>query len=175
MWSFNQRKTSEGGFTIPELLVVISAIMLMSAVALAAITKARDKALVVRVSTDSAELKKAVEMYRTQNGVEPCHSHDMSDTAEKDWSDGIVKSWPATPFRTKYFITHTGDPDSPDSRFDYYYIGLVMDPKYAQLFDDLYDDGNLTTGQFRSQATPVAHYSITLFLVPTAGHTHTCL
>ena len=164
-------KGKNSGFTLPELLVAVSIIALLASVTMAAITKARDRAVVARLSTDFSEIKKTMEMYITQNMTEPCHVHNMSDTNEQSWSQGFMKTWPQSPSRTKYFFTHSGDQANPTSN-DYYYIGVTLDPKYAVMYDAEFDDGNLNTGLFRSQTSPLPHYSYFLSYITSGSHLH---
>ncbi len=46
------------GFSVVELLFVVSVITLLSAISMAYITKARDKAIASRISMDFTEIKK---------------------------------------------------------------------------------------------------------------------
>lgn len=170
MWTNNLRTQKNRGFSIAELLVVMSIIMLLSAVVASAISIAREKAIVSKISNDISGIIKIEEMYITQNNTEPCHNHDLSDNGEKVWSVGYTKAWPISPVRTKYFLSHTG-PQAAPTATDYYYIGVTLDPVYAQLFDQLYDDNNPNTGLFRVQATPPPlHYSYFLSYVATGSH-----
>lgn len=167
-------KTKKSGFTIAELLVVMAIIMLLASVVMSSITKARDKAIAARLATDFKTIKDVEEMYVTQNAIEPCHMHNMGATTNIDeavWSQPYIKNWPISPSQTKYFFTHSGDTASPTSS-DYYYIGVVLDPKYAQLYDSQFDDGNPSGGLFRSQTSPSPHYSYFLSFVTSGSHKH---
>ncbi len=169
---FNSKRTlKKAGFTLPELLVVVSTILLLTSVAMAYMTKARDKSISSRLSMDFAEIKKVFEMYSTQNAQEPCHLHNMSNDNEKIWSVGYIKTWPTSPMRSKYFISHTGPVGAPTPN-DFYYIGVVLDQKTASLFENQYDDGNPSTGLFRSQTSPSNHYSFQIQLTTLNSHTH---
>lgn len=169
MFSLATHIHSRRGFSIPELLVVVAAISLLAAVALAALTRARDKAMVTRTRADIAELKKIVETYRTQNAGEPPHLHDGTIGYETTWSLGYIKAWPKTAWLTNYFFTHSGAQSAPTTS-DYYYIGLTMPPVMATLYDQMYDDGSSSTGMFQSYTGPPAHYGEYLFTYPGSGH-----
>lgn len=160
--------SKKSGFTISELLVVISIIMLLASVVMSSITKARDKAVAARLSGDFKTLKDIEEMYVTQNATEPCHLHNKTDTNERNWSQPYVKTWPKSPSQTNYFFTHSGNQNTPTSN-DYYYIGVILDPKYAELYDTQYDDGNPNGGLFRIQGD---HYSYFLSYITSGSHKH---
>lgn len=65
---FHQNK---GGFTLVELLVVISIISMLSSTVLVTVTSARIKARDTRRVQDLAELKKAIDLYYDDNGIYP--------------------------------------------------------------------------------------------------------
>lgn len=157
MWHFARQPQTMRGFSIAELLVVVAAITLLAAVSLAAVTKARDKAIVTRVNADMATLKNVVEMYRTQEAKEPCHEHDGTDAPEISWSAAYVKVWPKTPWRTAYSFEHEyvlGDQNAPSIGTDYYYLRVTGMPlEAAVLYDKLFDDNNIGSGNFRSDGT----------------------
>jgi general secretion pathway protein G len=152
-----RQPSSQRGFSIAELLVVVAAITLLAAISLAAVTKARDKAIVTRVNADLSTLKNVVEMYRTQEAKEPCHEHAGTDFPETSWSAAYIKVWPKTPWRTTYSFEHeytAGNQDTPTPGVHYYYLRITSMPlEAAVLYDSLFDDGNIAGGNFRSDGT----------------------
>lgn len=67
------------GFTLIELLVVISIIGLLSAVVLASLGQAKDKAMSAKVVSEMKALQNAIEMYKVDNkGKVPADSSGMS-------------------------------------------------------------------------------------------------
>ncbi|HXK37995.1 MAG TPA: type II secretion system protein [Candidatus Paceibacterota bacterium] len=173
MDEFKSSHKSSNGFTIPELLIVVSAIALLSSIVIAALMRARERAFVARMGSDFAQINRAVEAYRTQNSNSPCidadmTSNDMTDTYEKGALVGYY-TWPKTPFNNDYYLGYTGTPGNP-SASNNYYIGIIMPSDIALIFDRLYDDGNLGTGLFKYNATPLPHYEYFLNYVITGDH-----
>jgi prepilin-type N-terminal cleavage/methylation domain-containing protein len=66
------------GFTLIELLVVIAIIAILSAVVLASLRSARNKADAVKIASEMRELRTAFELYMTDKGVYP--NEDMPDS-----------------------------------------------------------------------------------------------
>jgi prepilin-type N-terminal cleavage/methylation domain-containing protein len=168
-----QDNNSKSGFTIPELLIVVATIALLSSIVIAALMRARERAFIARISTDFAQITRAVESYRTQNTRSPCldadmATSDMTDTYEK----GAVQEyypWPKSPFGTDYYLGYTGTPGNPTPS-NYYYIGVTMPSDIAAIYDKLYDDNNLGTGLFRYAPTPLPHYEYFINYVTTGDH-----
>jgi prepilin-type N-terminal cleavage/methylation domain-containing protein len=166
-------KKWKSGFTIPELLIVVAAIALLSSIVIAALMRARERAFVARLASDFAQINNAVESYRTQNSNSPCldadmATNDMTDTYEKGVMLGIYP-WPKTPFYNDYYLGYTGTPGNPTASNNYY-IGVVMPSDVALIYDNLYDDGNLSTGLFKYNASPVPHYEYFLNYVTPGDH-----
>ncbi len=161
------------GFTLVELLVVISVIALLSSVVLAALMRARERAFVARMSADFAQIERAVETYRTQHTISPCIDSDMAANDMTDAHEKVAVEeyypWPKTPFGTDYYLGYTGTPGNPTPS-NYYYIGITMPSDIAVIYDKLYDDGNLGTGLFRYESLPLPHYEFFLNYVNPNDH-----
>lgn len=167
------RKIGNDGFTIPELLIVVAAIALLSSIVIAALMRARERAFIARMAADFTQITRAVETYRTQNSYSPCididmTNGDMTDTYEKGALQGYY-AWPKTPFLTDYYLGYTGTPGNPTPS-NYYYIGITMPSDIAAIFDKLYDDNNLGTGFFKYNATPLPHYEFFINYVSSGDH-----
>ena len=65
------KRNKSKGFTLIELMVVISIISLLSSVVLASIKAAREKALLAKAVGEMKSLVNAVELYRSANGTYP--------------------------------------------------------------------------------------------------------
>lgn len=163
----------KSGFTIPELLIIVSAIALLSSVVIAALMRARERAFVARMSSDFAQITRAVEAYRTQNTYSPCldanmTANNMTDTYVRGIMQGYY-AWPKSPFYTDYYLGYTGTPGNPTPSNNYY-IGVTMPSDVAAVFDKMYDDNNLGTGLFKYNAAPAPHYEFFLNYVSPGDH-----
>mgnify|MGYP001560786657 CR=1 FL=1 len=79
----NTVKDNPRGFTLLELLVVISIIAMLSSFILASISSARLKARDVRRVTDLREIQKALHLYYSDNFTYPASASTCN--AAKDW------------------------------------------------------------------------------------------
>jgi prepilin-type N-terminal cleavage/methylation domain-containing protein len=86
------------GFTLVELLVVISIIALISSVVLATLNAARSKARDARRISDMAQVSKALELYRDSTGTYPsitsqrdssCYTVGNSNVAVGQWDASL--------------------------------------------------------------------------------------
>jgi type II secretion system protein G len=64
-------KSNQRGFTLIELLVVVAIISLLSSVVLATLKDARDKANASKFKQEINQFTKALELYRSDNGMYP--------------------------------------------------------------------------------------------------------
>lgn len=84
-------KRNSAGFTILELLVVISIIGLLSSVLLTSVSSARSKARDVRRIADMRQFMTALELYYESNGQYPASGGASSPNG--DWSNSNDASW----------------------------------------------------------------------------------
>jgi len=92
------------GYTLFELLVSISIIAVLVAVATASYSGAQKKARDARRIDDLNSIQKAAEMYYSQNGyVYPANTGDFT-------SSGVLQSWPSDPKTTN---PYTYQPNTP--------------------------------------------------------------
>lgn len=79
-----------GGFTLVELLVVISIISLLSSIVLTSVNSARDKGRVASAISTADAMRKAVEFYNDQMGFYP---PDLG----RGWDPGLTRALPWNP------------------------------------------------------------------------------
>lgn len=80
-----RKNKAQSGFTLIEILVVISIIGMISTVAVTAVATARTKARDAKRRADLAQLQKGLELYFNTNGVYPCTGTGGSCTAGVEW------------------------------------------------------------------------------------------
>ncbi len=102
------QKNSEG-FTLIELMVVISIIGLLSSIVLASLKDARDKANVVKFSSEINQFKSALELYR---GVKGEYPYENTFKVNKFYNNGssFVES-----YTDPYFVGPVQYPSNPES------------------------------------------------------------
>lgn len=102
-------KSSSKGFTLIELMVVISIIALLSSIVLASIKSARDRADNSRVVSELKSLQVALELHKNQLGVYPNTSNgDMVDEDELDttgWTRPSFNNFVKTNLVDKKFLS----------------------------------------------------------------------
>ncbi len=141
------------GFTLVELLVVISIIGLLASVVLTSVNSARNKAKVARAAADLRQLILVLNLYLDANGVYPCFDHTWDTTKEQVWSAPYIPLWPTPPWGNQYHWEH-GLFVSVDWRsIDINAPGQAN----AEALDRLIDDGNLNTGIMRGSGTRLAY------------------
>lgn len=89
------KRNRSKGFTLIELMVVISIITLLSSVVLASVKTAREKAQITKTVAEMKSLQQALELYRNQFGVYPQDNAgddelgNSEDTGVSDLLDGF--------------------------------------------------------------------------------------
>ncbi len=71
------------GFTLIELMVVISIIAFLSSVVLASISKAREKAVLTKTVSEMRSLQTALEQYKLDNGIYP---YEQTKSTGLNWN-----------------------------------------------------------------------------------------
>jgi general secretion pathway protein G len=143
------------GFTLVELLVVISIIGLLSSIAAVSLVSARGKGRAAKMAGDLKSIRTALEIYVSDNGGYPCFDHSWSDAQETSWSAPYLK-WPRTPYNTRYHFESNAWSVNPFV----YSISMESIPLTDALtLDRLIDDGSVTTGNMRrSEGTDPARF-----------------
>ena len=154
------RGDSRGGFTVVEIMIVVSIVGIVAAVALPSFIKARGKARISRMINDLRTVYDAFNMYAMEHGNYPEHGDGVGGLAYLN----------NTPQPVAEFLTGTKwqEPTSPGGTWIYYHWqagsvhGIFVDdfnfntgraPMAStadfQKIDDKIDDGDLLTGRFQ--------------------------
>lgn len=116
MWA----KQKHSGFTIVELLIVVVVIAILAAITIVAFNGVQQRARDSRRSSDVANIKKLLEMYKTDNSTYPavCAGGDNSGCSVSNLSTALVPTYtqsvpqdPSSPTKTYDYVKGTG-PDS---------------------------------------------------------------
>ncbi len=90
-------KKYKSGFTLIELMVVISTIGLLSSIVLASLKDARDKANVVKFSSEINQFKSALELYRADKGEYPYENRSTLTDFNSDGTAAVTSLYEGTP------------------------------------------------------------------------------
>jgi prepilin-type N-terminal cleavage/methylation domain-containing protein len=97
------------GFTLFELLVSISIIAILTALATVSYSSAQKKARDARRMEDMANIQKAAEMYYSQNKYSyPAGTGDFTDAAK----GAVLQAWPTDP-KPASWVQYSYAPDVP--------------------------------------------------------------
>ncbi|HOY56113.1 MAG TPA: prepilin-type N-terminal cleavage/methylation domain-containing protein [bacterium] len=112
---FNNKKISQG-FTLVELLVVVSIMGLLATLAIAALQSARQKGRDARRQGDMKQIKTAIELYFDANGFYPqCAGNNICT------STGYQGNIQALAISPTYMVTIPTDPRNSSTVYGYYY------------------------------------------------------
>lgn len=105
------------GFTLIEIMVVITIIGILAAVIVPKVIGRSDQARVVKAKQDINSLEQALELYKLDNGFYPTQSQGLkalvaqpsSDPIPQNWkSDGYIKRLPTDPWNNSYQYVNPG-------------------------------------------------------------------
>ena len=119
-------RSSERGFTLVELMVVIVIIGLLATVVMVNVMPSQDKAMATKAKADIATLEQAMEMYRLDNLTYPSGAAGLdalvtppAGPAGASRPGGYVKSLPKDPWGRPYQLVVPGRAGA----FDIYSLG----------------------------------------------------
>ncbi|WP_226018609.1 type II secretion system major pseudopilin GspG [Novosphingobium sp. FKTRR1] len=140
-------RSSDAGFSLIELMVVIFIIGLLATVVLINVLPSQDKAMVVKARSDLATLAQALEMYRLDQGSYPDQAQGLGALKVAPANlpmpqgyrpGGYVKALPTDPWGHAYQYQVPG----PDGHaYDLFSLGADGRPGGADLKADIHDDG----------------------------------
>jgi general secretion pathway protein G len=136
------RRPSEDGFTLVELMVVIVIIGLLATVVLINVLPSQDKAMVTKARADIATLDQAMEMYRLDNitypsggdGLNALVSQPANAQAGRYRPGGYIKNLPKDPWGRPYQLAVPGK----TGPFDIYSLGADGAPGGSDENADIY-------------------------------------
>ena len=136
------RRPSEAGFTLVELMVVIVIIGLLATVVLINVLPSQDKAMVTKARADIATLDQAMEMYRLDNfnypsggdGLQALASPPANAQASRYRPGGYIKNLPKDPWGRPYQLAVPGK----KGPFDIYSLGADGAPGGTDENADIY-------------------------------------
>lgn len=136
----HSQRLDNRGFTLVELLVVISIIGVLSSITIASLTAAKSKANVAKAISDLKQIDTALLLYFDTNGSYPCFDHLWDDSRERSQMVGFI-SWPRNPWGGSYHWEHNVGST--------YSISVQNVPlAEAQAFDRILDGNNgFSTGK----------------------------
>jgi general secretion pathway protein G len=140
-----ERRPSEDGFTLVELMVVIVIIGLLATVVLINVLPSQDKAMVTKARADIATLDQAMEMYRLDNFTYPTGSDGLNALvnppadaqAGRYRPGGYIKNLPKDPWGRPYQLAVPGR----KGPFDIYSLGADGAPGGTDANADIYGGG----------------------------------
>ena len=154
-----------GGFTLVELVIVVTIIIALAGVVTPRLTRIAEKADYARAATELKSIKRAAEILYADTGffpdlqlvgVDPGFNDPAMVPAavRSDWRGPYLETWPVeNPFGGGYRFEYR---NRGDFNFDgvtgnevYISIDGGVDDTSMQLIDEIIDDGNTATGMAR--------------------------
>jgi general secretion pathway protein G len=140
------KRTSEEGFTLIELMVVIVILGLLATVVLINVLPSQQKAMVTKARADIATLEQAMEMYRLDNfrypsggeGLNALVSPPAGSQTGQFRPGGYIKNLPKDPWGRPYQLTVPGR----NGPFDIYSLGADGAPGGEGENADVYGSGH---------------------------------
>ncbi|GAB6405174.1 type II secretion system major pseudopilin GspG [Pseudomonas sp. MHK4] len=126
-----RHRTSQHGFTLIEIMVVVVIIGILGAIVVPQFMSRPDQAKVTAAKVDLQAIGTALEMYRldnfhypsTQQGLEALSKRPSGLPAARSWNpQGYLKSLPVDPWGTPYQYLNPGV-KSADGGYDLYSLG----------------------------------------------------
>lgn len=143
-----EKRKSEAGFTLVELMVVIFIIGLLATVVIINVLPSQDQAMVTKAESDIATMEQALQMYRldttnypaTGEGLQALRTPPASLTRpEKYRSGGYIQKLPDDPWGRPYQYSSPGRNGAP---YEIYSLGADGAPGGDGLDADIYSGGN---------------------------------
>ncbi len=135
-----------GAFTLVEIMIVVVIIGLLAAMAIAAFGRIKERSLASRMINDLRQIEAGFQRYTLENGGWPPPG---APGVQPAGMDGYL---PACYTRVTAVGGNFSWSGAPNNR-----IYLISTPAAAQSIlqrvDDIIDDGNLATGNFRTQGS----------------------
>jgi general secretion pathway protein G len=125
------RRTSQRGFTLIEIMVVVVIIGILGAIVVPQFMSRPDQAKVTAAKVDIQAIATALEMYRldnfqypsTQQGLEALVKRPSGQPAARNWNpQGYLKSLPVDPWSTPYQYLNPGV-KSANGGYDLFSLG----------------------------------------------------
>jgi len=122
-----QRKKSQLGFTLLEMLVVVSIIAVLSALVGNQVINGAVKARIAANTASLAQIEGALQQYKLDNFVYPTTEQGLQALVEKptgapepkNWTKPYIKNVPKDPWQEEYYYVYPGE----NGEFDIYTYG----------------------------------------------------
>ncbi len=170
----DMKRGNEGGFSLIELIIVVSVLSILAAIVTPQVTKLVDKAKISRMETDLQAIKTAVSALYVDMGVFPNNAPQSADPGlmsssrvpyqrRDDWQGPYLDRWPEShPYGGSYDFEY-----GSESAFNYdrqygnevfiiarnYLTSNVLDA-----IDEDLDDGNRNSGNLRHDGGSYLRY-----------------